>query len=363
VKEKEKIVTICSTSFHEYDRRLIRISKALRHNGYSIIWFSRTTKPQARFNDDINHQIIKTLFKTGILFYSEYNLRLFFKLLFLDTDYINAIDLDTIPATSFANIFKRKILTFDAHEIFYEVPELVDKPIKKSIWKMIAKICLPNIKHNYTVNNSLQNHYSEKYFTSYSVIRNVPNLSKGSSVKSNNKKLVYLGVLNKGRGLEIAIEAMKKLPEYSLTLVGEGDLSEQLKLQAKNLNNVEFLGYTDPAKLNSILQDCSIGLNMLMAQSLNYKLSLANKFFDYMHAGIPSINMAYPEYASVLKLHETGVMVQEYTVEALLKAVSILEKNSVYQQLSENALQYKELYSWESEQKKLISFYGQLRKN
>ncbi len=222
---------------------------------------------------------------------------------------------------------------------------------------MVAKLFLPHIVYNYTVNQSLKEHYHTRYRRKYEVIRNVPSQSKEPNLKTNKKKLCYLGVVNKGRGLELAIAVMKRLPDYSLTIIGNGDLYDELRHQALGLSNVEFLGYIEPDKIGAILHDCSIGLNMLQTGSLNYVLSLANKFFDYMHAGLPSINMAYPEYENILKKHPTGVMVKEYTAEALLSILSKLEDETEFQNLVYNCSKYKEIYTWETEQQKLVAFY------
>ena len=136
---------------------------------------------------------------------------------------------------------------------------------------------------------------------------------------------MYLGVLNKGRGIEIAIEALKELPEYNLILVGEGDNSQELRESAKGYKNIQFLGYRRPDELSAILNQASIGLNILQAESLNYKLSLANKFFDYMHAGLPSINMAYPEYKHIINQHQVGLMINNYHKNDLISAIRALD--------------------------------------
>jgi len=305
----------------------------------------------------IHHIVVETFFKSGILFYLEFNLRLVYKLYRTQTDLITAIDLDTIPACTFSSFITKKKLTFDAHEIFYEVPELLGKPIKKGVWKLVARFFLPHVKHNYTVNASLAKHYA-RYNRAYKVIRNVPVSSSSNASKENTKQLVYLGVLNKGRGIELAIDAMKELPAYHLTLIGEGDISDQLKRQASGQKNITFLGYISPGELPSILDKASIGLNMLQAESLNYELSLANKFFDYMHAGLPSINMSFPEYKHILTEHKTGLMVDSYTATSLISAVRALEDAYTYQELHTNCYKYKAYYSWEKEQKKLLDIYS-----
>ncbi len=354
----KKHIAICSTSYYEYDRRLQRISEALISEGYQITWISRQQSEDSPAIPELTHHIIKTNFKSGPLFYLEYNWRVYKALKLVKPDLINAIDLDTIPGCSAAKGLTQKLI-FDAHEIYYEVPELINKPFKKAIWKATANHYLPAIRLSYTVNSSLKNHYEAKYGTTYEVIRNIgPITQQHRSDYHNIKTLVYLGVLNVGRGIEIAIEAMRQRPDYTLLLIGEGDESLALRAQAAGLANVQFRGYAKPNEINGLLREAAIGINMLKAESLNYKLSLANKFFDYMHVGLPSINMKYPEYESIIKKDKVGLMVKEYTVDALVEALSILEDKNVYRELTENAIAARDKYNWHIEKEKLLSFYN-----
>ncbi|MFX8856522.1 glycosyltransferase, partial [Acinetobacter baumannii] len=66
--------------------------------------------------------------------------------------------------------------------------------------------------------------------------------------------LLYQGALNEGRGLEHLISAMSDL-DIDLYLVGDGDISEQLKVQTKDLklqDKVKFLGFKKPSELKQI---------------------------------------------------------------------------------------------------------------
>ncbi len=363
VRDK-KHIAICSTSFFEYDRRLQRIAQSLASDGFKVSWISRQKDSASEGLSYVDHHIVKPNNTRGPRFYKEYNDKIKTALLQIKPDVINSIDLDTIMGCCQAQKKLKCQLTHDAHEIYYEVPELIGKPIKKTIWKIVARKYLPTIKFNYTVNNSLKEHYERNYGQAYEVIRNVPSENQINKIqtgsRTNTKRLIYLGVINQGRGIEIAIEAMRQLPDYYLQLVGEGDDYAKLKEAARGLQNVEFLGYQHPSQLTSILTQASIGLNILQAESLNYRLSLANKFFDYMHTGIPSINMSYPEYQHILKEHRVGIVIDSYEVTALIAGIKRLENKSLYTQLSESAQSAKKNYTWEIEQQKLLELYNRL---
>ena len=82
---------------------------------------------------------INCLFEKGKLFYAEYNIRLFFYLLFKKMDCIGAIDLDTIlPGYSISKIKKVKRI-YDAHELFCEMKEIATRPAIYKVWKKDAE--------------------------------------------------------------------------------------------------------------------------------------------------------------------------------------------------------------------------------
>ncbi len=350
-----KHIVVCSTSFADYDRRMQRIIKVLVESDYQVTWLSRGHCHLA----SVKHIKIKPFFSAGILFYLGFNLRMYISLIRLKKDIIYAVDLDTILAAYIAK--NEAKLVFDSHEYYTEVPELLHKPIKKKIWATIANKLIPKTHLAITVNESLAKIFKEKYKQAFHVIRNVPHKQlTQSSTTENHKVLIYQGALNQGRGIELAIDAMEHLPEYQLIIVGEGDLSDQLRAQVseKQLDQqVIFKGWVKPDDLHKLSTSASIGLNMLEPLSLNYTYSLANKFFDYMHAGIPSINMQFPEYQEICNQFDVAVLVQEYNTEALIKSIRILEDPAIYQSKKQASSQAAQHFHWEQESEKLISLF------
>jgi len=98
---------------------------------------------------------------------------------------------------------------------------------------------------------------------------------------------------------------------------------------------------------------------------LSYYYSLANKAFDYVQAGIPSLQMAFPEYLALQKELEVFVLLEELTVPAIVAAVQeLLQKDhGLYQQLAQNCLVAAQHWTWENESKKLQAFYQTLSKH
>jgi hypothetical protein len=96
MKVKKIIFTV--TNDLNYDQRMQRICGTLADAGYDVLLVGRKLKTSLPLSKKItSSDLLKCWFNKGKFFYSEFNIRLFFFLLFKKMDCICAIDLDTIP--------------------------------------------------------------------------------------------------------------------------------------------------------------------------------------------------------------------------------------------------------------------------
>jgi len=103
------------------DQRIKKICNTLQELNYDIILVGRLLSNSLPLKRDYKIIRMRLLFKNGFLFYAEYNIRLFLKLLFLRKDILLANDLDTLlPNYLISKIFSKK-LVYDSHELFTEV--------------------------------------------------------------------------------------------------------------------------------------------------------------------------------------------------------------------------------------------------
>ncbi len=357
----KKSVHIVSTSFAEFDRRLLRIKGSLEKSGMNVIWHCRKINP----NSTVDSRRVNPIFKSGILFYIEFNIRLFLILLRSSSSIYYAVDLDTLLAVFLAAKIRSKPFLFDSHEYYTEVPELQGKRFKKAIWESLAKWIIPRSKHNITVNQSLAALFKDLYRVPFQVIRNAPTSEVVSRSKNRNEcTLLYQGAINQGRGLEIAIEAIKSLPKYQLILVGDGDILKDLKEMVKenNLENrVHFKGWVKPNELAKYTDQAWLGINMLDPISQNYTYSLANKFFDYIHSGLPSINMAFPEYTLINNRFPVSYLCETYSKESLLSGIKYYENMKMYKHSVDYCSKAKLAFNWEKEEQRLLHFMNEIR--
>jgi glycosyltransferase involved in cell wall biosynthesis len=343
-----------------HDQRMHRICGTLAGAGFEVCLIGRK-RPNSKVLEAQNYKQTRLtcIFNKGPFFYLEYNIRLFIFLYFHTPDIVYSVDTDTLLACTLIKSLKNRRLIFDSHEYFTEVPELQNRPFTKKIWSWIEKTCIPKTNVAITVNESLAKILGNLYNKSFTAIYNVPAKSIALPYDAPaTPYIIYQGALNQGRGIEAIIEAMQYIPDTNLIIAGEGDLSDQLRNLAKNspaAQHIIFTGWQSPAQLKSLTQNATLGVNLLEKNSLNYYYSLANKFFDYMHAGVPSINMDFPEYNHILNLYDVGYTVSDLNPESLsTKINNIFQDVTSYKNKQVNCVKASEVYQWEKESIKLL---------
>ncbi len=351
-----------------YDQRMQRICSSLQQNGFSVELIGRyLPNSKAVSSQPFLQTRLNCYFKKGFLFYAEFNIRLFFFLLFNEFDIVCGCDLDTLPAAVLVAKIKGKKVVYDAHEYFPESPELIGKPVKQSIWYFIEKLFVPNVDAMYTVTNSIAKIFHKKYKLESKVVRNLPfkNNSQISNLKS--QILLYQGAVNIGRGLNEMLLVMLKLENVIFYIAGDGDEMDVVKHAIKEFkleNKVKLLGKKTPDELKGITQLAYIGINLLENRGLSYYYSLGNKTFDYIQAGIPQVVIGFPEYIELNNQFKFGLVVDELTVEKIHNAiVQLMNDSKLYNELQQNCIVAREELCWQNEEQILIDIYKSITIN
>ena len=354
-----KIIVLVTNNLIQ-DQKMHRTCTSLKNLGHDVILVGRADKNSLE-QLPLPFQTIRLPFKfqTGIIFYASVIWKYFWLLRAQKPDIVWSVDVDTIvPAITYKKIWGCKVI-FDAHEYFHEVPELLHRPFKKWIWKMVARIYIPKADMHVTVSNTLSGIFENLYGKPFTVIWNVPYAQKKevrvSSPKS--KYIIYQGMLNKGRGLEVLIDAMPNIQELELWIVGEGDLSSELRQKtnaSRAKDRIKFLGWMLPEDLRTITSGAYLGVNLLDGESLSYQYSMANKFFDYLQAGVPSVNMDFVEYRDFLDHYPVGLTLSKLEKNDIAEVINrVVEDKEFYNKLKSTAERVSSQFSWENEEKKI----------
>ena len=347
-----------------YDQRMIRICTSLANSGYTITLVGMKIKTSLPLTQQpFKQKRLFCFFEKGKLFYVEYNIRLFFYLLFKKMDCIGAIDLDTILPCYFISKIKKIQRVYDAHELFCEMKEIATRPAIYKIWKKIERYTVPKFINGYTVNQPIAEEFKKMYGVNYEVIRNIALLREINITEKKEKFILYQGAVNEGRSFETLIPAMKEV-NCQLIICGDGNFMQQAQ-QLVEENQLEdkviFKGKIKPDELRNITQQAYIGITLFENKGLSNYYSLANRFFDYLQAGIPQLCVNYPVYKEINDQYNIAVLTDDISEKKLAVLLNNLLVNEVeYTLLQQNCLKARLELNWQQEEKKLIQFYKEI---
>lgn len=343
------------------DQRVHKVCTTLHNNGFDVLLIGRQLKNSVALKRSYNTLRLQLLFTKGFLFYAEFNLRLFFVLIFKKKHILLSNDLDTLLPNFLVSKIQRKKIVYDSHELFPEVPELVNRPLVKKTWEKLESFLLPKIKNSYTVCDSIKNYYNKKHKTNFITIKNLP-LQK--SIQPENELLqtkgkntiIYQGALNVGRGLDLMIETMTYMDDTLLVIIGDGDISHQLKHKAQELSlekKVIFMGKIAPKKLATITPNANVGISFEEDLGLNYRFALPNKIFDYIQAEVPILVSNLPEMKQVVNEFNVGEVLTSRKPEQIANQL----KNMLQKDFSTQLKTAKSVLIWEHQEEKLLRIF------
>lgn len=354
------------------DQRVRKVCEFLVEQNYMVTLVGRRLKgsktmPETRYKT----KRFPLWFNKGALFYANYNLRLFFYLLFHKADVLLANDLDTLFANHWARKFKRNCrLIYDSHEYYIGVPELVGRPRIQNFWRSIEKRTVPKVDAMYTVNESIAELYRKEYKREVKVVRNISDF-KGFKAEKTKEELclptdkaivIIQGAgINIDRGAEELIEAIQWVDNAILIFVGDGDVLEQLKMRVAAMKweeKVWFFGKRSYDELMNFTHFSSVGISMDKDTNVNYRFSLPNKIFDYIHAGIPLLVSDLPEIRRIVEGFEIGLICPSHDPKEIASYITrIITDTELRKKFDVNLKKASDQLTWKNECEVLKTIY------
>jgi glycosyltransferase involved in cell wall biosynthesis len=196
------------------------------------------------------------------------------------------------------------------------------------------------------------------------VIRNVPpaRAARSPAARSGPFTLAYAGGLLTGRGLEEAIAALVALPGARLVLLGPGTAATRGRLRALAeghgvADRLEIRPAVPPEKVVDALADSDVGLALIQPLALSYELTLPNKLFEYLAAGLPVIATDLPVLGRLVAELGVGETVPPNDPAAIAAAGHRLASRTAREQLAPHVEAARRRFTWENERPALVGLY------
>lgn len=366
---KQKVI-LSVTNDLVTDQRVNRVCSSLLNLNYEVLLVGRRLKNSHPVDRKYQTKRFNLWFNKGFLFYANYNICLFWFLLFSKSSLLWSNDLDTLPANYLVSKIKGLKLVYDSHEYFTEVPELVTRPKVQKIWQNIEQWIFPNLKNVITVSQQIADEYTKKYNVDVTVIRNLPIKATifypvKNIKKEGSKLIIYQGSVNVNRGIEPLVEAMQFIENAQLYIIGDGDVFENIVAKVLDLklqNKVTLLGKIPFEQLPNFTHQADLGVSLEENVGLNYKYALPNKLFDYINAGVPVLTSNLPEMEAVVAKYYVGETISTFTATTIAEKINgLLNDNEKLSLYAANCLKVKEKLCWENEEEKLYDFVNKIK--
>lgn len=366
----QKRITVSVISEITTDQRVIRICTTLREMGFDVVLIGRgfgNSLPLGHY--PFRAVRMRCFFRKGVWQYAEFNLRLFVRLLFCKTDYLLANDLDTLAPNYLVSKWRKKPLFYDTHEYFTGVPELADAPAKKRFWKRLEDYLFPKLPVVYTVSDAVKAKYQKEYGRPITVVRNLPVpqpplfMERPASWRGK-KVLLMQGIgINHGRGGLELLEMMRYMPDDCyLVYIGGGLLWETIKEKRAEWGletRVEMIAKLPPDQLKQYTPHATLGFSLDGFSDENFLVSLPNKLFDYIQAGIPVAATALPEVKKIIEQYGVGFCLNFRTPQEMAVEVkTFLYNTESMQKARNNAIIAQKELNWDHEKQVLIKIYA-----
>lgn len=215
-----------------------------------------------------------------------------------------------------------------------------------------------------TVNESIKEKIKDCYGLKSSVVMNCANFM---FLKNDKKKievpikLYYHGLYLKMRRLEILIDAVGSLQnKYVLYIKLIGDI-KSIEKYCLNMKNVYFI---EPSKMSDLVSSSTeydIGVSYIFPSNFNNWISLPNKFFEYIMAGLPVFSGPSPEMEKIIKEFDIGFVSKRFSKDSIIEALDNITIEHILK-ARDNVIKAREKLQAKIEWKNLISIAEDLIK-
>ena len=284
-----------------------------------------------------------------------------------DIRVINAHSVAVLPVCYLLSRRLGAKLIYDTHEL--ETETSTSKGMQRWAFKVIERSLIARCDAVFVVNQSIADWYRRRYRNVRPmVVRNISDTEiSGSpadlrtllSVPADERLFIFVGSLGEGRNIPAILDAFAA-PEVSAHVVflsAGGKLDSLVSEFCERHSNIHRLPAVPPTEVVRYAAGCDVGLCLIQPSCLSYKLSLPNKAFEYVQAGLPFFFTDLPEIDRLL-----GPAFADWRVDDpagnLTEAIRALTANAI-EEARANMARLR-IPSWDDEATAMIAAYSAL---
>ncbi|MBR9919412.1 MAG: glycosyltransferase family 4 protein [Bacteroidetes bacterium] len=288
-------------------------------------------------------------------------------------DILHVNDVGPLPLAVFCKWFfnwKLKII-YDAHELEFDKAEKGSNYYPQWALAFAERLFIKRAHRVMTVSPLIANAYQERYgIPKPAVVMNCPPyappsgeklLRKAFGISDSQKLYLYQGGLIPKRGVELLLDIFQELPsDYQLVFLGFGPLTDQVKKVAAAHENIHFHEAVSPTVLHDYTSDADVGFCIYQGKTGNHQLTIGNKIFQYIMAGVPVLASDLQGLKYVLQDPGLGMILPDFRNKAAVKK-AILEMAKIDKtDRKESFEKAAKVYTWEAQETVLLKVYQEI---
>ena len=150
--------------------------------------------------------------------------------------------------------------------------------------------------------------------------------------------------------------------EVGLVLMGDGPLRAPLAREAERLDvtsRVAFVPFVPPTAVAPTLAQADAALVLVQSSGAHYDLTLPNKLFEAIAAGLPVVASATTALRRMVTEHGLGVLCDPADPQSIAKAIAVVTGTEA-QSYRANVRRAAAQFNWEADERRLLDLYAAL---
>lgn len=267
---------------------------------------------------------------------------------------------------------RRALVVYDAHELEFDKNEANSNYYPTPVRALAERIFIRHADAILTVSPLIADAYVQRYrIPRPEIVMNCPPYEeqpgsedlfrKAFGIGPDPKIFLYQGGLIPNRGVELLLEVFQHLDQnHVLVFLGFGPLVPLVEEKAKRHANIFFHPAVSPTELHRYTASADFGFCLYQGISGNHNLTIGNKIFQYIMAGVPMLASDLAGLRHVLKSPNMGLVLEDFRdperVKQAILQIGSWKKEDYLPALKQAAREY----NWENQEKVLLDVYKRL---